>query len=179
MELHEQLSGATPRQVEFIKSLLDERIYTLSENLVINSSSQASNLIRSLLQSPKKIKEDAELFGALSSVPKARYAIPTSEIFLDTLDGKVNGDLLFVEVKERDRVLQIRRLHGSTGGFSRSTLSRNDSLTILGHIAQEPYKYTRLFGEHYSCCGKCGAELTDEVSRSLFLGPHCRKAFGY
>jgi hypothetical protein len=180
MEIQERLAGGTPRQIELIKTLLEERNYVLLDELVINSSSQASKLIRSLLQSPKKLnatREDKELFGALSSVPKSRYAIPASELFLDILDEKVNGDLLFVEVKEHHDNLQIRRLHGSVGGFSRSKMSRDTSLTVLGLITQNPYKYARLFGEHYSCCGKCGAELTDEVSRSVFLGPHCRKVF--
>jgi hypothetical protein len=45
-------------------------------------------------------------------------------------------------------------------------------------ISQDPYKYAKIFGQHYSCCGSCGAELTDPVSRELQLGPECRKKFG-
>lgn len=175
------LAGATERQQTFIASLLAEREYTLGD-VVISSPREASALIDALLRAPKRAnarRGDQELFEALSSVQKSRYAIPTSEMFLETLDENIAGDLLFVEVREYRGTLYIRRLHGSVGGFSRTKLSRKDSLVILRHIARDAYKYARTFGEHYSCCGKCGAELTDERSRALLLGPECRKAFGY
>lgn len=173
------LDGATPRQQEFIKSLLKERNYEVGA-VTINSPKEASNLIRRILLAPKKPLQqvDSELFEALSSVQKSKYAVPTSELFLELFDEVINNDLLFLEVKERDNNLQIRRLHGAVGSFSRTELSRGDSLKILKVIAQDPYKYAKMFGEHYSCCGKCSAELTDEKSRKYLLGPDCRKAFG-
>ncbi len=174
------LAGATPRQQDFIASLLSEREYTLGD-VAINSPREASALIAELLRAPRRAvarQTDTELFEALSSVQKSKYAIPTSELFLELLDENVTGDLLFVEVREYRGTTYIRRLHGSVGDFNRSKLSRKDSLTILRHIARDAYKYARTFGEHYSCCGKCGAALTDERSRALLLGPDCRKAFG-
>jgi hypothetical protein len=48
---------------------------------------------------------------------------------------------------------------------------------IVETIEYDPYKYARLFGEHYTCCGSCGAPLTDNKSRELMLGPECRKKF--
>ena len=175
------LDGATPRQQEFIKSLIQERDYKLSDAVVINSTKEASNFIKDLLRAPKKSLEvrDPELFGALSSVQKSKYAVPTSELFLELFDEVIDNDLLFLEVKEHQDNLQIRRLHGAVGSFTRTELSRKDSLQILNIISQDTYKYARLFGENYSCCGKCSAELTDEISRKYQLGPDCRKAFGF
>jgi hypothetical protein len=173
------LEGATPRQKEFIESLMRERECELGE-LVIDSPKQASNLISALLRAPRKAKveKDTELLEALSSVEKSKYAIPVSELILDFFDEKIDNDLLFVEVKNSMYGLQIRRLHGSVGSFSRTRLSRTDSLSILRHIAQDTYKYARLFGEHYQCCGRCGADLTDDLSRKFQMGPTCRKVWG-
>jgi len=75
--------------------------------------------------------------------------------------------------------LYMRRLTGSVGAFNRYKLTKNDTLALVELIARDAYKYTKLFGEHYSCCGKCGAELTDPISRQYQLGPDCRKAFGF
>lgn len=180
MTLEEQLSGATPRQAEFITELLESRNYVIGDT-VVNSPKEASDLISRLLSAPFKTKEttiDKELFEALSAVQKSKYAIPTNELILDFFDEKIHTDMLFVEVKEYRDKLTIRRLHGSVGDFMRTRLSRKDSLSILRHIAHDTYKYARLFGEHFSCCGKCSAPLTDDKSRRLQLGPDCRKAFG-
>lgn len=173
------LAGATERQQNFILTLAQEREYELTE--IINSPKEASDLISKLLKMPKKVQKvhDPELSEALSKVIKSKYAVPVEELILDFYDENIDNDLLFVEVREYQGHLYLRRLHGSVGSFVRSKLSRKDTLAILGHIAQDPYKYAKLFGEHYSCCGKCGAELTDAVSRKLQLGPDCRKAFGF
>lgn len=182
MEIIDNLEGATPRQRDFINDLLARRDYVLGVEQ-IKSPQEASELISKLLKAPKKatpvIKRDEELFEALSAVQKSKYAIPTAELILDFFDEKIENDLLFVEVREYEKTLYIRRLHGAVGGFTRTKLSRRDSLVILQHLAKNTYEYARLFGEHYSCCGKCGADLTDEKSRRLQLGPECRKAFGF
>lgn len=182
MDIETALAGATPRQRDFIATLLAERDYTLGETRV-DSPKEASALIDKILRAPKRIGAvrvvDKELAEALSAVQKSKYAIPTSELILDVFDENVTGDLLFVEVREYSNTLYIRRLHGSVGDFTRSRLSRRDSLAILSHIAQDSYKYAKLFGSHFRCCGKCGAPLTDERSRQLQLGPDCRKAFGF
>jgi hypothetical protein len=178
------LAGATHNQQEFITSLLRKRDYTLGD-VVINTPQEASALIKELLAAPLLPRavytppvRDEELFEALSSVQKSFYALPTSELFLDVMDEKISGDLLFVQVREYEKTLYLRRLHGSVGGFTRTKMSRKDSLIILRKIAEDSYKYSRAFGEHYQCCGKCGAELTDAQSRKLMLGPTCRKVFG-
>jgi hypothetical protein len=180
MELLERLAGATPKQQEFIADLLASRQYELGDTL-IDSPRAASNLISELMMAPYKAIQgtDTELFEALSSVQKSKYAIPTSELILDFYTERIDSELLFIEVKEHRSRLQIRRLHGAVGDFTRTRMTRQDSLSILRHIAQDTYKYTKLFGEHFVCCGKCSAPLTDDTSRRIQLGPDCRKAFGF
>ena len=183
---------ASDKQITFINELLDSRELPAGNPLIepfvndrftmlstINKRT-ASAVISMLLGLPKVVKADeASLQTVLASVPKAKYAIPVDELDIAPLTGTpLTGDLLFVEIREYHDVLYMRRLTGSVGGFNRDKMPAADVKIITDIIATHPYKYTRLFGEHYACCGKCGAELTDPTSRAFFLGPECRKAFG-
>lgn len=183
--------GITERQAAFINVLREERDTTgiLHPPVVSLSRKGASDLIDSLLRAPKKLSADADsascaaitpLTAALAETPKSKYAIPAEEIDLSlSVNTPINGDMLFLEVREyRDR-RYMRRLTGSVGGFTRWKITTPDQLVILNIINSDPYKYTKLFGEHYACCGSCGAELTDQRSRELQLGPECRKKFGF
>lgn len=176
------LAAATEKQQAFIASLLAQReAGSLLNGIEIASPKDASRVIEILLAAPKKagVKPANALSEALSKVPNAKYAIRTSDIAMDFVDEVVKGDLLFVEVKTFNNHKYLRRLHGAPGAFNRSKMSLKDSLAILDILARNPYEHTKLFGQHYACCGKCGAELTDEKSRALMLGPECRKAFGF
>jgi hypothetical protein len=84
-----------------------------------------------------------------------------------------------VEIREYMGNLYMRRLTGSVGGFTRWKVSNKDSIALSEIIGRDPYRYAKMFGQHYSCCGSCGAELTDPKSRELQLGPECRKKFGF
>lgn len=186
----------SPAQIGLIEDLLNERAVTEEQAATCRariaegslSRKGASATISKLLLMPKRSTVEAaevttgsygKLVEILKGIPCAKYAIPAAE--LDTLveNTTVHGDLLFVEVKEYKKRLYIRKLTGSVGGFSRWKMDLDDSIALAGYIAKDPYRFTKIFGEHYSCCGKCGAELTDPVSRELFLGPICRKSFGY
>jgi hypothetical protein len=103
--------------------------------------------------------------------------VPTDVLELTDADDSFSGDLAFFEVREYMSTLYMRQLHGAPGRFNRSKLSAASVKAIIGIIAADPYRYTRMFGEHYACCGSCGAELTDQRSRELQLGPECRKKF--
>ena len=183
------LFGPSEKQINFINSLLDERELTdearagFRSTLVSLDKKAASNLIDVLLKLPKAETKvpgapATKLQEALSKAPKSKYAIPNSELDISLEATKLTGDHLFVEIKEYMGNLYMRRLHGSVGHFTRTRLAPADAVTIVNHIAQDPYKYARTFGEIYSCCGSCGAELTDPISRELQLGPECRKKFG-
>jgi hypothetical protein len=179
---------ATPAQVNFIKDLIDQKNAgeTGRAKLILAKidagkldKAEASKVIDEL----KALKVMAHALGKselqvlLSEVPKAKYAVPMNEIDLG-IEENVNGDILFVEVREYMNNVYIRRLHGAPGHFNRSKLSFNDTKLVVNHIKKNPLAYTQLFGETYKVCGKCGADLTDPISRELKLGPTCRKEFG-
>jgi len=181
--------AASEKQVAFIDSLLTEReldaiqVSSFRSMLPTLTKKQASGTIDLLLRLPQKATkvpgaDKSVLQEALSSAPKSKYAIPVSELDISLEGTPLTGDLLFIEVKEYMGNLYMRRLTGSVGGFTRHRVPSQDSITIMNVISQDPYKYAKIFGQHYSCCGSCGAELTDPVSRDLQLGPECRKKFG-
>ncbi len=187
---------ATEKQVDFILKLINERELLQwsaddpslqASALPLWSRKDASDLIDGLLKMPKKPEPMTEISGVetpavtaqalLNSFPKGKYAVPTDLLDI-TLEQNLHGDLLFVELKEWKDVRYLRKLLGSLGGFTRVKMSPSDNRRIAEVIAADPYKYAKLFGERYSCCGSCGADLTDEKSRALMLGPECRKKFG-
>ena len=181
--------AASEKQVAFIDSLLTDReldaiqVSSFRSMLPTLTKKQASGMIDLLLRLPQKATkvpgaDKSLLQEALSSAPKSKYAIPASELDISLEGTPLTGDLLFIEVKEYMGNLYMRRLTGSVGGFTRHRVPSQDSITIMNVISQDPYKYAKIFGQHYSCCGSCGAELTDPVSRDLQLGPECRKKFG-
>ena len=119
-----------------------------------------------------------EFYGAITKLPKSKYAIPVSEIVTDYLGDKVTGDFLFVEIREWKKHTYLRRLYGNVGGFTRVKVDLQDSVNFVRILSGDPAKYAKLFGLHFRCCACCGAELTDQRSRELALGPICRIRFG-
>lgn len=185
----ETLFGPSDKQIQFINNLLDERKLDkeardgFRANLATMDKKAASTLIDMLLKLPKEpvspfLTGKSVLQEALLKAPKSKYAIPNDELDISLRDTKLTGDHIFVEIREYMGNLYMRRLHGSLGGFTRSRMAVHDTVVIMDVLAKDPYKYARTFGEIYSCCGSCGAELTDPTSRQLQLGPECRKKFG-
>lgn len=48
---------------------------------------------------------------------------------------------------------------------------------LLGKVLHDPYGAMARYGQEIGQCGKCGKRLTDDTSRSLGIGPECRKRF--
>jgi hypothetical protein len=181
--------AASEKQVAFIDSLINEReldaitVSSFRSMLPTLTKKQASSTIELLLRLPQRSTKvpgatKSLLQEALSKAPKSKYAVPVDELDISLEDTPLTGDLLFLEIREYMGNLYMRRLTGSVGGFTRHKVPSQDSIVIMDIIAKDPYKYAKIFGQHYSCCGSCGAELTDPVSRDLQLGPECRKKFG-
>ena len=180
------LIPASDKQISFVNDLMATREVTPDEmelfNEIIESGldkRNASMIIDTLIKRAKVAKAKSGLSVLLASVPKSKYAIPVAELEFSDADDKFTGDIVFLEIKEYMQTLYMRQLHGAPGHFNRSKLTTASVKAIINIIAADPYKYTKIFGEHYACCGSCGAELTDPKSRELQLGPECRKKFGY
>ena len=185
---------ASPKQIQFITDLIEkknlgetERAKTALVQIADKTldKKEASKLIDEFIVA-KPIASTltavpsatSKIQTLLAEVPKAKYAVPMDEIDL-AIDEVVNGDILFIEVREYMNVLYMRRLHGAPGTFNRSKMNFKDTELLINLVKKNPLKYTQLFGEVHKCCGKCGAELTDQISRELKLGPRCRKEFGF
>jgi hypothetical protein len=184
---------ASPKQIQFITDLIEKKnLGDTAKAITVLAKiadkkldkQEASKLIDELITTPVRVTSTppatmaGKLQNLLGEVPKAKYAVPMDEIDLG-IDENVNGDILFIEVREYMNVLYMRRLHGAPGNFNRSKLSFKDTELLINLVKKNPLKYTQLFGEVHKCCGKCGADLTDQLSRELKLGPRCRKEFGF
>lgn len=181
------LIPASDKQIKFLSDLLAARETTPDELEMWTAALEsgyfdkkgASSLIDELLKRPKVAKPKSGMQALLASVPKSKYAVPVAELEFTDADDKFTGDLVFIELKEYMQTLYMRQLHGAPGAFNRSKLSSKSVKAIIEIVAKDAYKYAKIFGEHYTCCGSCGAELTDPKSRELMLGPECRKKFGW
>jgi hypothetical protein len=180
---------ASEKQISFLSDLLasrecdaemyDELISAIHEDML--DKRQASAAIDKLVNAPRKKKEGAKspFQELLSTIPKSKYAVPTDELIASEFEDMFSGDIVFLELKEFMGTLYMRSLHGAPGRFTRARIAADATKYFVKLIATDPYKYTKLFGDHYACCGSCGAELTDARSRELMLGPECRKKFGF
>ena len=182
---------ATERQVAFITTLASERVVpeglaeTLKRGAHFLTRAGASQVIETLLAQPRATRvafedspERAEARELLAGLPKSKYAIPAFHLVGALSDYKLEGDLLFVEIREFRGTRYLRRLTGAPGDFVRSRLTVRDALAVLRVLEGGAREYIRKFGEHFVCCGKCGAPLTDPESRERFLGPDCARQLG-
>lgn len=177
---------ATEKQISYLTDLLATRECDPDEktrlaDLIVAGELEkkaASAAIDLLKEAPRKTESTlSPMQRLLSTVPKSKYAVPTEELICSESEGDFSGDLVFIELKEFMGTLYVRQLVGAPGRFSRLRMTSRQTKDIMAIVATDPYNYAKLFGEHYSCCGSCGAELTDQKSRELMLGPECRKKF--
>jgi len=170
-------SFATERQMAFIKNLIAERdVAPIS--FAGMTVGEASSKIEELLATPKK-QAIVRFSETLAGLPKSKYALPyqlVAPVFTD--NTQFNNDYLFVEVREYRGTTYMRKLQGSLGGFTRTRLTRDEEQSIYNILSMNPVEYITKFGEVFSCCGKCGAALTDAISRARLLGPDCARSLG-
>jgi len=182
----------TEKQEALIGSLLTEKDVPEAFRASLGRISaltlpEASRAIDALFRFPKKQdhiqkaqRQLTDLHNALNAIPLSYYAIPMDDIGFALTTTKGDNDYLFIQVTQNTRTKRrnLNQIHGSPGGFWKSSLRREDSLVILRHVATDSQKFALLFAEKHEVCGKCGADLTDPESRRLKFGPTCRKAWG-
>ena len=189
---------ATDRQISYLDALIKMRaipqnlidLYEANKRDNLLTKETASRFISTFLKAPllstartaanfaERDEKMKQLMELVETFPEAKYAIPAEELMVDLLKKPIKNDLVFCELKKYRGRLYFKQLHGSPGWFSRSLFPVEDAIVFARIIQKDPYKYTRIFADHYRCCGRCGAELTDELSRETRLGPTCRKYFG-
>jgi hypothetical protein len=102
----------------------------------------------------------------LSDLPLSKYALEES------------GVLTFWEIKEYRGVRYLRLLVGAPGEFRRVKVGFDRARAVADQIRRDAHGYALAFARHYTCCAVCGADLSDETSVALGLGPICRRRFG-
>ena len=141
------------------------------------TSQQASKAIEYLLSCERR--KGAKFSNAhLDALPKARYAVPAFTAECVLRDETIKDGFVFFVVAEYMGTRYLRRLFGAPGEFTRHKMTYRDMASAAKMLADDPIEYSKLFAQHYSVCGKCGAELTDEKSRKFGFGPDCRKELG-
>jgi hypothetical protein len=169
-------SFATERQMAFIRNLVAERDVA-PVDFAGMTVREASAQIEQLLATPKK-SSVVRFSDVLSTLPKSKYALPYQLVAPVFTESNFDNDYLFVEVREYRGTTYMRKLHGSLGDFVRTRFTRDEEQSLFNILKENPVEYIQKFGEVFSCCGKCGASLTDEASRARLLGPDCARSLG-
>jgi hypothetical protein len=193
--------SATDRQRAYLLKLIEQR--EIAEVAATNvqdlcerddfTKADASELIDTFTKVPWRPKPysapASPLTGAgaaptvsIDSLEVSKFAIPTTEASADLAALAGNSDLIFGEVREWNKHRFINVLKGAPGDWNRIRLAKDKAglrTEVINILGAGQYKYTKLYGEHYTCCGCCGAALSDQISRDLQLGPECRKRFGF
>ena len=164
---------ATEKQLEYLKALRDgkdlsqltvEQIVWLNEADFDSFPSKypkqrMSQVIEQLVELPWKKKELSGNDPATFDVQDGRYAVEKEDgtlMFYSVKNGKYKT---FVDVWASDTRYPIQ--------------SKIEAKRILEAIKADPDAGPR-FGREIGKCYVCGRTLTDELSRSLGIGPVCR-----
>lgn len=188
--------SATPKQVALIEDLFNRKgipapIQDQTRALYQRADQRPAHEIRQLIDGMFALPDAARSAAAAHpryekindmlrrlEVPLSMYALPREDLPPAAAALAHGNALLFVQVREYQETRYIRVLRGAPGHFNREKPSADEAREIATQLATDPRSYAQLFGDTYSCCGSCGAELTDDTSRRLKLGPECRKKFG-
>lgn len=165
------LRPATENQLGFLNNLRRERglaIETWREFSARNLSTRdASREIDALKATPRAANVDRAIRGGLfHDLPKSKYAIIE------------DGVRTFWEIKEFRGTTYLRLLVGAPGDFRRVRVEFPRTTRVVAEIRRDPHAAALAFAQHYTCCAVCGADLSDETSVALGLGPICRQRFG-
>lgn len=182
---------ATQKQINFMSSLIIQKevpedlkaklIRRLSDNDMDGHT--ASKTIEWLLARPDKNGAPSSSNGAAppteleAKIPAGHYAL-----LLDQPDAAGNK----VHFYSVDKPGADSKWHGRTfvnqeiGGRDDDIPIRNpvERTEVLRRIALDPAGCLLRYGQLIGKCGHCGRKLTNDESRSLGIGPVCRKQDG-
>lgn len=158
---------ATEKQLLFINKLLAERvgnpkIIEMDLDLPNLDVPTASDTIRKLLAiAPSK---------RAISIPEGDYAIRG-------IDGVIRFYTVFFGKKGTtwENILLVNQ-HVSD---ERIPVKGDTRKSVISSIAADVQAASLLYGQESGHCGRCGKELTNEISRSVGIGPWCQKVMGW
>jgi hypothetical protein len=158
---------ATDRQLAFLNTLRIERGYVAihAEDWAQVDKRDASRLIDAMKALPRAATATAVRANVLDGIPFSKYAITE------------DGVLTFWEVKSYKGTAYLRLLVGAPGEFNRVKVGYDRATRVATVIKGDVLAAAQAFATHYVCCAVCGADLSDETSVALGLGPVCRRRF--
>lgn len=155
---------ATAAQITYITKLRAER--EMPALVIELTKSQASKMIDELKAKPP-VKRVDPAKGPLDGLPLSKYALGHGET------------LRFYEIVERRGGRRfMNRLIGAPGDWDRKFVHSSKIAEEAQLIRLDPAAAAKRFAEEFTCCSVCLSPLSDETSRTLGLGPVCRKRFG-
>lgn len=161
---------ATPAQVNFINSLRAQRaLFALtSEELATLDKRGASREIDRLKALPVAVPTPNVVarVGYLDGIPASKYSVVE------------DGVRTFWEVKTWQGRAYIRLLVGAPGDFNRVKVGFDRAQRVAAELKLDVLGAAQAFAKFHTCCAVCGADLSDETSVALGLGPICRRRFG-
>lgn len=183
------ITPPTERQLSYLRNLVAQKQMPaevragaeLAMSQPDFTKAQASRFIdrlSTLQDKPREARPAPAAKAHLVGLPHSKYALVRADMGSAAHLVRPDNDLGFFEVKEYRGTVYMRQLHGAPGSFNRVRVDSVDELAVAALIAKAPLEGAQRFAAHYSCCARCGAELTDQTSRELGLGPTCRAQFG-
>lgn len=184
--------GITPPQLKFLTALLDERdlrqspkvqaatpaeyaaaIKDLKEQGSRLTKRDASRWIEHLLKFPQLPRErNVQRGGADSTIP-AEDVMPTGRYAIENDAGELRF-YRFWRGTQNPNYVKLYVEHGPDD----SEVPFRSALTIIGKIVKAgPWECARRYGAEIGACSRCGARLTNRVSRLLSIGPVCGGRF--
>lgn len=176
------MNKITPKQRDFILSMLDERDLTGVEETRVDTlvkclrisedpeefgmdTKQASKVIDWLLARPRKevVKKPQEVVAddARRKLPAGRYAIENEA-------GELRFYRLWVSRDGKRRALYVMF------GPSDSRLFPKTQEAVCAKILAAGFRECAIrFGNEIGACSACGRRLTNRISRELGIGPIC------
>lgn len=139
------------KQVAFLSTLLTERVHEVAVDFATLTSGEASNLITSLLRSPRKAGGSVE------------------RITEEGMYRNAEGDIFRVQKSKTSGNLYAKKLDVLDGGF----LYVQGAIRLIKPSDRMSLDEAKAFGVEYGICCVCGAFLTNEVSVAEGIGPVC------
>lgn len=181
---------ASLRQLNYLRNLIAQKVMDPEVAKVASEAierpdftgTMASAMLDRFTKLPDRPKDARPVPPAkahLVGLPHSKYALPAGDLVANGA-GELAGhnDLGFFEIKEYRGTVYMRQLFGAPGSFNRERISADNERAVAALIRTAPLVAAQRFAAHYTCCAKCGAELTVKESRDLGLGPTCRGQFG-
>lgn len=165
-------TAVTDRQATFIVKLLGEREgysegfaerVKVGLSTFVMTKTEASNVISWLLTQPKKAD------------PQVKPEIPAGYYAVKSATGNNDLDFYVIDAPTEGKWAGYMFVKRVIGGRPVQRVRNPEATDVLARILAAGVEASAvLYGTEIGRCYVCNRTLTDELSRDLGIGPHCR-----